>query len=537
MTIPILVTAAAWLFQQPAPQPRAASVKGTVLNTLTARGIPGATVILRARDSEHGTSYADDTGADGRFRIDDVAPGEYTISADRPNFFPQPNGAPGAPMPRITVATGEQVAGVVVKLTPTGVISGRVLDQDGEPVIGLQVHAMEYANVGGKPQLRSVEQVQTKDKGEYRLFGLRPGAYRIQVSGRPMRTTSMQPTQVRGPSFSLGYATTFFPSAPDAANAALVELRAGAELSGFDITIRTIQAWYSVRAKYTGADGVAMSPQLRPVDRSAIGYGQNIVHANDTLEFTGVVPGSYVLWVTRVENEVRSYARRPVVVSDADVDVGTLDFLPAANLKGTVRTEGKPSLPLEGVRLSFQTEGPSLQSAPHAQIKADGSFELKNVMPDIYMVVLMSSPGFYLKSIRLGDEVSADLHVDLTRGEVGPLTLVLGADVGHIEGSVVLADGNPGAGVRVTLFPEGAQAGRTDLFKFGFTDDKGNYHLDRVPPGEYRLFAWQDVQAGGPQDPELRKKFEKQSVTVKLAPNGRETVPLTAIVTKPADPR
>jgi hypothetical protein len=120
---------------------------------------------------------------------------------------------------------------------------------------------------------------------------------------------------------------------------------------------------------------------------------------------------------------------------------------------------------------------------------------------------------------------------------MGPISVILGADVGRIEGVVVLADGNPAPRVRVTLFPDGAHTGRPDLFKFAFTDDQGSFHFDKIPPGDYRLFAWQDVQPGEPQDPEFRKKFEKQSALVKLGPNSHETVPLTAIVTMPDDPR
>jgi len=211
--------------------------------------------------------------------------------------------------------------------------------------------------------------------------------------------------------------------------------------------------------------------------------------------------------------------------------------LPAADMKGTVRIEGKPATSLKDVRLNLEPEGVPFAGVPHAEVKSDGSFELKRITPDIYRVTVSMPSGFYLKAVRLGDEELADRRLDATRGAAGPLTVVLASDVGQIEGSVVLADGNPAASVRVTLFADGASAGRTELFKVVFTDDQGHFHFDKVPPAEYRLFAWQDVQPGGPQDPELRKKFEKQSGIVKLASNGHENVPLTAIVTKTDRPQ
>jgi protocatechuate 3,4-dioxygenase beta subunit len=541
MIISVLIGAAVWLAQQPAqppaPEPRVASVEGTVVNALNAQGMARATVILQSRDTTEGISYAEETDANGHFRIDDVAPGEYSISANRQGFFLQPNGAPGAPMPRMKVTTGEQVTNVVVKLAPTGVIAGRVLDQDGEPIRGGRVVAMQYFNIAGKPQLRSVSQVQSNGKGEYRLFGLWPGTYRLQVSSRTTRALWMDAPDVRGPRAPMGYATTFFPSAADVAGAVPVELRAGAELHGFDITVRAAEAAHKVRAKYAGANNVAYQFHLFPADVLITSYGQTTTSNGEMIEFLGVAPGSYVLRATRTENGTSTYAWQTVEVRDDDVDAGTLAFSPPAEIKGTVRIEGKPAAPVQALKLTLQPTGHFVAGVPSPEVKPDGSFVLNQVVPDIYQIALTGADGLYVKSIRLGDEELPDRRLDATRGAAGPLTVVLGSDVGQIEGSVVLADGNPAARVRVTLFPDGASSGRSELFKVVFTDDQGKFHFDKVAPAEYRLFAWQDVQPGGPQDPELRKKFEKQSVTLKLASNGHETVPLTAIVTKTDEPR
>jgi hypothetical protein len=92
-------------------------------------------------------------------------------------------------------------------------------------------------------------------------------------------------------------------------------------------------------------------------------------------------------------------------------------------------------------------------------------------------------------------------------------------------------EGTSAAHVRVTMFPEGNHAARDDLFKFVFTDEKGNFRFTNVAPGDYRLFAWQDVEQGAPQDPDYRKPFENQSRLVTLPPNGKQTIQLPPIVT------
>jgi len=80
------------------------------------------------------------------------------------------------------------------------------------------------------------------------------------------------------------------------------------------------------------------------------------------------------------------------------------------------------------------------------------------------------------------------------------------------------------------LIAYGSHLGRTDLSRPGFTDEQGKFHLRNVAPGEYKIFAWEDVPVGAPQDPEFRKPFEKQGLTLKMEPNGQQTVELTTIV-------
>jgi hypothetical protein len=82
------------------------------------------------------------------------------------------------------------------------------------------------------------------------------------------------------------------------------------------------------------------------------------------------------------------------------------------------------------------------------------------------------------------------------------------------------------------LIAYGNHLGRTDLSRSGFTDEQSKFHLRNVAPGEYKVFAWEDVPVGAPQDAEFRKPFEKQAAAVKMESNGHETVELTAISVK-----
>ncbi|MGA2216118.1 MAG: hypothetical protein ABSH31_22790, partial [Bryobacteraceae bacterium] len=76
---------------------------------------------------------------------------------------------------------------------------------------------------------------------------------------------------------------------------------------------------------------------------------------------------------------------------------------------------------------------------------------------------------------------------------------------------------------------------RMDLTRSGFSNEKGEFKIKDVPPGNYKVFAWEDVPVGAPQDPDFRKPFEKQSAAIRMASNGHEKVQLTAIAKAQVD--
>jgi len=258
--ISILISAGL-LFAQPAARPPRSRVEGTVVNAASGEGVRNAIVILRSQDEAAGISYADETDGNGHFAIDDVQPGEYSILAERQGFVFLPPGARGAPAPSLKVQPGEQVKDAQIRLTPLGVIAGRVLDSDGDPVRGATVSAFVYRYTNGKRAQRNVEQVQTNENGQFRLFGLRAGTYYLQASRQP----GLRYGAVVAPGPNLETAPTFYPGTTDAEHAAAVELRTGAELSGIDIRLQSPAATYSVRFKLPAGEAAAGNVNYRPM--------------------------------------------------------------------------------------------------------------------------------------------------------------------------------------------------------------------------------------------------------------------------------
>ena len=509
--------AIAFLAQQvSAPVAVKTRVEGRVINSLNGEDVRKATVILRARDEDQGPSYADETDGDGHFSIDDVGPGEYAIFAERPGFSLQSTGATGAPPPSIRVEKGQQIKDAVIRLTPLGVITGRVLDEDGDPVRGAIVQTLRYTYSNGKKELRGVEQVQAGENGDFRIFGLGAGTFYLKAtryrrgSGRPQPVSS------------------YYPGTADESHAAPVELRAGAQLRGFDIRLQSTGS-YLVHFEFPEGHPPEDGYGAYLVNEQGAIVGYTAIFPQTGLVFSGIPPGSYEA-VVRVSNgEKQAYAIPHVDVRNADVDGGTLTFLPGVDVAGSVRVEGGAFNGFEKLRINLQPP----HRAPHlgnlsTEVNADGSFLLKDLAPMVYEVATNRVAGVYLKSLRMGDKQLADLRVDLA-SKLPPLTIVLGADVGEVEGSVKNAKGEPVVRARVTVIAYGDHSGRIDLSRIGFTDDKGEFKIKDVAPGEYKVFAWEDVPVGAPQDPEFRKPFEKQAVTIRMQPSGHEKVQVTAI--------
>jgi len=523
--------------QQAAPR---LSVSGVVISSTGGDPVRKATVTLRAQD-DGAISYEAESDGSGRFRMEDIAPGTYSVLGERLGFMMEADGASGAPPPTLKVEAGQSVQDVKVKLIPLGVISGRVLDEDGDPVRGAQVQALSYSYMGGKRELRPVDQVNANDRGEFRLFGLHPGTFYLRATGRNEGMRSMSFTtgaMVRSTNRSSAFGGTYFPSVTDATHATPIELAGGAQLRGFDIRMR-LEPRYSVRGKLPGpprSEDGAGTPnynlQLVPRAHPVMGgnYGYSFQMDNENFEFTDVQPGSYLVVYTSLKREDGAkgmHARQPVEVVNSDVEGIVLTPAPGVDISGLVRVEGTPSRPLDKLSVNLQMESRAY-FLPNAEVKPDGTFEITDLVPDIYEINLVGThPGTYVKSIRLGDAEAPDLHIDLTKASGGPLTVVLATDVGEVEGSVKKANGDAAARVRVTLI-----AGRLDRSKSGFTDDQGKFHLKNVAPGEYKAFAWEDAPAGAPQDPDFRKPYEKQSTALKLDPNGHQTLELTTISLK-----
>jgi hypothetical protein len=169
--------------QPPKTDEKPASVQGEVRNSMSGMPMERAHVSLRRYNSGGFDKYGALTNAEGKFRITGIPAGSYQVTLDRVGYV-APSEMTRSP---VTLTPDEKKDNLELKLVPMGAISGRVLDADGQPVDGLQVHAQQ-----GERTMRSGV---TDDRGQYRIGGLDPGRYRVRAETQNLPVTAGDPNR------------------------------------------------------------------------------------------------------------------------------------------------------------------------------------------------------------------------------------------------------------------------------------------------------------------------------------------------------
>ena len=520
-------------------------VEGTVVNAITGEPLKKAHLTLRPVGMPNGVPYGTMTDAGGHFLIDDVDPGRYNFSASRNGFVNQnysPQGGTNRSTP-LTLGNGQKLKEIVFKLTPQGVISGRILDEDGEPLANVAVQAMVYRYQRGRRQLMGQNGTSTNDLGEFRLHSLPPGKYVVSASYRSRDMFTMTPERVVGGAQAVqaadeGYATTYYPSSTNSDGASVVEITPGAQVSGINITLARIR---TVRIKGHVNLGAATGARrninimLMPRDSSMFAGPRAFARVMDdkgNFEMRSVSPGSYTLRADYREDNRQYSARLPLQVGDSNVEGVELELQPPAEIEGQVVIEGNGSLNGARLNVNLQPRTPgAMMGGAGGPVKDDQTFKLMNVSPDVFDISVFGLPeGFYLKSVRLGEQDVTETGVDFTQGaSAAKITVVINPNGGQIDGAVQNAKGDAAIGATVTLVPDADHRSISWLYKTANTDQNGRFTMKGVRPGEYKIYAWEDIEPGAAQDPDFVKPHESAGEAVSVKESSHETVQLKVV--------
>src|SRR5262249_54443818 len=141
----------------------------------------------------------------------------------------------------------------------------------------------------------------------------------------------------------------------------------------------------------------------------------------------------------------------------------------------------------------------NVPSMPRSKVGANNTFTLKNVAPMHYIVSVGGYPDTcFVKSIRYGGQ-----EVTAAGGGInsrGTMAVVLSATAGSIDAAVVDGDSKPVPNATVALIAPDGTANRSSS-----SDENGTVSFRGLKPGDYKLMAFEDLEPGAWQDPDVRK--------------------------------
>jgi hypothetical protein len=530
--------------------------------------------------------YTATTTQDGKFAFTNVAPARYRLIATRSGgYVPAEYGqrSPTSEGIPFDITAGQRMGNIQLAMAATGSISGRIYDRNGEPVGRAQVQALRAIYKDGRRAMTIVQTVESNDRGEYRLFWLTPGRYYVSAkpdiaefplrlpgtprsgmqmireparfgnyeqASNPVITTRRTKT---GETVEETYRPVYYPGVLESQEASPIPLDAGMTVGGVDVSLGAglVQVHHIRGTMISATNGqpvpnasVAAVP-LTSEPLVAIPSGPT--NSNGSFDVSGLTPGSYALVATAAGSQVARLFQADTLSGISSIEVGSADIenlslIAAApfKLSGRFTIEGHsrsgvdPKMQNFGIN-SFVRE-PALVGTPptgpyyNGASRDDGSFILDGVHQGTFRVVLRGVPkDAYVKSIRFGNADVLDRGLQIDGPPQNTLDIVIGAQAGRVSGSVVGSRQDPLPNRTVVLVPDVRLRHRTDLYKTASTDNSGQFRIQGVAPGDYVLFAWENVETGAWQDPEFLRNFESRGRPIHVTEETDDNVQLTVI--------
>jgi hypothetical protein len=432
------------------------------------------------------------------------------------------------------------------------------------PVAGVPIQLLRATyNATGLKSFQSVESGRTDDRGEYRMFWLTPGRYYLNAGsppgpagGTPFRGGVVSPNQVPGESFLYSY----YPGVSNLNQAVALDVAAGSEMSGVDFTVNR-QQLLNVRGHVvdsrTGQPppnvGINLSYQVFDGGGS-FSTGSNYNATTGTFELSNVNPGQYTIVATVTDTTVPldrttgssrtlSSATLPVDITGADLENVVLTLIPSSPLSGQVSVLGTANAQPSAIRIQFR---PSVNSVltntigmnspqgfglntPQVPVpNADGTFRVEAMAPGEYRIGANIPPDYYLKEATYNQYDVLNMPFSFSGNDNGRLEIVVSPGAGQVTGMSLDEKSSPASGISMVLIPD-QHRDRNDLFRNTTSDSNGKYTLRGIPPGEYKLFAWDSMEQYAWFDPDVLAKFESQGKPVHVIESSNQTIDLKVL--------
>lgn len=548
----------AWLWAQAPPPPTqdhpnaesaataSVMVTGTVRDGQSGAPIAKAQVTLSTQDraltfGASAVTYAV-TGEDGRFRMGPLANGAYVISVQKRGYTSATRSDWSSGQVNFKVSSGQSPAPLTVRLVRQAILSGRVVDEDGEPMQGVEVSLSRQRFVPNQGRAwMPMGGNTTDDRGAFRLFGLMPGTYLLFAKDRSGGGQYQTGSKPEDP--ILGYSTTYYPGTPDESGATPINVKAGTETEGLDIRM-TKRPMYRVTGQYKAnraQDASRVMVALRQRSPASLGLESYASANSRTGKFSIVVPrGSYDLSIQKFEDGASSGFKIPVEVGDAHVDLGLISEPPAVTLSGTLEIQDNThNVSPSDFRVSVIPPDGSMVLLVGARgaavVSPDGKWSLNAISPDRYRISISPPPvlaaqPYYVASITADGQNILGKGLDVSAGAASAIRIVLNGNPSSVKGKVDLSKWKEGDSQPVVVVEPADPAERERLsgaMPSRPVSADGQFEMTAIAPGNYLIWAFDNYEYGAIQDPLSFERVKGAATKLRINPGENATVDLT----------
>jgi hypothetical protein len=548
-------------------------IRGRVVAADSGSPVRRATVTITSPDI---ATKAAITDADGRFEFRDLPASKFTLQASKPGLMavqygqtrPFESGKP------IELAEKQAVDNINIGMPKGAVISGRIVDEYGDPLPDLAVTAMRHSWVNGRRRLTPVgnRTAQTNDLGQFRIYGLAPGEYFVSATTanasidlRMFDNLDMMMVKAGagpGPSASVpksGYAPTYFPGTPNAADAQKITLAVGQEAASVDFGL--------IAVRLARVSGMVMNSEGNPFeganinvvpasrDTSVLSTPMSARAARDgSFTLSSVPPGDYILRVSSVVVITRMQTgdggmsmafSSETMVGGTDQESGSTTLAVAGDdisnvlittakggtATGHVTFDGPKPATMNVRVTSASADGePIPASLSGATVKDDGTFELKGLSGQRTMIRVSAPSGWSVRSVKLNGADITDTGTEFKPGETtSGLEVELTSKSSSVTGTVTTTDGAILKDYTVVVFAESPDLWRLPMTRWvsgGRPDLDGRFKIQNLPAGNYYAAAVEYLPEGEWGDPELLDRLKSQAKRFSLDDGGTQTLDL-----------
>jgi hypothetical protein len=518
----------------------------TVLGQVTLNGEPLGGITIRlfpdrmAASGDPRSPLQAVTDEQGNYHIVGIVAGSYQVSV-LPNEFLITGGSQSSVQTKmVSVLEGEKVERFDLVLKRGGIITGRVTDSSGRPLIRQMI---ELTRIGddGKPQPHPFNHPaikMTDEQGVYRIIRVPEGRYLVSAG-------ITQAERVGTPiSRGVYYPQTFHPDVSDPSQARAVEVSEGAETTGVDILIAEARKTFDIRGRVvkaeTGepAEGVEIFYGMHREGGGVVGPRSRGARSNSEGEFLfqGLLPGKYMIY-PQIGGE-REYFSDAVIceITDGAIDGVEVKLQQGSSISGTIVIEGAndPAVRAKLSQVSIGGFSKNQQSVilprEGARINADGRFRIAGLRPGRIYFALGGDPkagGFAIKRIERdgalaqdGIEIGPGENLSNVRVIVGHGNLTLRGEVKVIGGSLP-----PHIGIYVNL--NRVSESESGGILGAFVDARGQFMFQNLIPGDYEVrLIGNNFQPGEPHDKSLSKLIYNTRRKISIGANSQPTVTL-----------